>query len=100
MQEAGLDLAARTKVCEHLLAADTAPAAGAIPQAWTSDKALLMLLMQLRCQELTEQLSACEARLQDAISTAAAEVSPAGAPSIYSAACRLSSVICTGSAAL
>ena len=59
---------ARLRVCEHLLGeAATPPASPATvltPQHWQHDKALLVKLVQLRCEELGLQLCEAEARLQ------------------------------------
>ena len=77
LQETGLELGARVRVCELLLEDGGQPLPAALtPQQWGADKALLVRLVQLRCQDLVEQLGAAEARLQDVISAAAAEVLP------------------------
>ena len=70
MQETGLSLDARLQVCEHLLseAGPVAPAATVLtPQHWQHDKALLVKLVQLRCEELSLQLAESEARLQQSL---------------------------------
>ena len=70
MQETGLSLDARLRVCEHLLGEASpvaAPATVLTPQHWQHDKALLVKLVQLRCEELGLQLSEAEARLQQSL---------------------------------